>query len=125
MSPALLAADPFADAVWSAFLLLADNDDDVARFLCASEEPLRRFLEGFEALTESAQSVACAALAVAVCVFVMSGSPDRSSDNRCSHQEKPRCTSGVGDAAAEWPRFNDSTNACRAREIERKVDLGR
>ena len=72
----------------------------------------------------SAQSVEVAAVAAALAVLVISGSPNRSSDNRCPHQEKPRRTGGVGDAAAQPPRFSDSTNACGAGEVEGNVVTG-
>jgi hypothetical protein len=58
-------------------------------------------------------------------VLVIVGSPDRSSDHRCPHQPEPRYASGVGEAAAQAPRFSDGTNACGAREVEGNVGKSR
>jgi hypothetical protein len=121
VSLATLAVGASADAVKPAFLRVVGEGDDVAGFLSASEEAFNRFLEGFEALTGSAQSVAGAGLAATAFVLIMGGSPDRSSDNRCPHEEKPRCTGCVGDGAAQRQRSSDTTNACGAGQVEGKV----
>jgi hypothetical protein len=81
-------------------------------------------LDAFDVLVALALAPAGTEVLGTGLVLVIGGSPVRSSDNRRSHQEKPRCIVGIGDAAAIAPRFSGSTNACGTREVEENIDLG-